>query len=400
MSDADDLVLLHGRLVEGELDDAGRVRLQGLLADAAMRQRFARLMQVDGGLCEAFRARSAPRAAPVRRRPAQRRSKPTWLPALAASLLIGSALVVWFARAPAPAPAAEVPLAQWSDEPTRPPPTTAAPGIAGPGRLRLMDGSCLELDAGCSASLAGDGGVSLHHGRLRATVVPQAPDRRLVVRTSQAEVRVLGTVFTVLVDAAGTEVGVERGRVEVAPAQRPAQRLDGGTAILVPPQGALQPAPPPAWSIDLTDAARRSGWTGILRPDGLLVAHDADISRQFSIPTWNLQMPDPGALGIAAFDAAAELRWEVSLERRAEVAINLQTWSRDGVTWMGTVQRQEALGPGRHRLTWPLRSFAPKQGALPAAMQGLPIRRLILVVWDGEAGVMAHRFAVGRPPAE
>jgi len=400
MSDTDEVDRLHGRLVEGALDEDGRARLQTLLADSETRRYFAVLMQVDGGLCELHRAPAVARPLPrlLRSRPATRRRAPLWLPALAASVLVAFGLAFWPAKPSAPVP--EAPLALWLDGAARPSPSRATPEVAGPGRLRLPDGSRLELDAGCVVTLADDGGVDLAQGRLRAVVVPQALDRRLVVRTAQAEVRVLGTVFSVTVGAEGTEVGVERGLVEVAPVGRPTQAVAAGAAVLVTAQGAVRPAPAPTWSIDLAAGAARALWSGTPRSNGLEVAYDAVTSEEFAFPTWNLQSPDPGVLGIAAFDAQAELRWEVSLTRRTLVAINLQTWARDGVTWLGAVQRQEELEPGRHTLVWPLRSFQPMEGAAPAAMQGMPIRRLIVVVWDGEAAVTAHRFALGRSAAE
>ncbi len=396
MSDADELVLLHGRLVEGVLDDAGRDRLRVLLADAQLRRRFAMLLRVDGGLRELHRMPVTVRR--TRRRPTTRSRLPLWQPALAAAVLAALGLIVWLARPVTPASAA--PLAVWLDGDARPSPTAAAPQAVGPGHLRLSDGSRLELDPGCTASLAADGGVRLAQGRLRAVVVPQDPGRRLVVRTEHADVRVLGTIFDVAVGSAGTEVGVERGRVEVAPQGRPVQQVAAGAAVLVPPQGAVRPAPPPSWSIDLADAGARVGWVGKPRPDGLELAFDAEVSAAYKVPTWNLLAPDPGVVGLAAFADAGELRWEVSVARRTLVAINVQMWGRDGGAWRGTVQRQETLEPGRHRLVWPLRTFQAREGATLAAMQGMPIRKLIVVTWDGEAAVTVHRFALGRPVAE
>lgn len=56
--------------------------------------------------------------------------------------------------------------------------------------------------------------IAWSHGHLRASVTPhQGIDLR--VTTQEAEVRVVGTVFTVDRDALGTRVAVERGKVEV-----------------------------------------------------------------------------------------------------------------------------------------------------------------------------------------
>ena len=96
MSDTDEVDRLHGRLVEGALDEDGRARLQTLLADSQMRRYFAVLMQVDGGLRELHRAPSVdlplPLPLPLSCRPATRRRVPLWLPALAATVLMASGL--------------------------------------------------------------------------------------------------------------------------------------------------------------------------------------------------------------------------------------------------------------------------------------------------------------------
>lgn len=85
-------------------------------------------------------------------------------------------------------------------------------------RLSLPDGSLAELYEGAvvDIELQSDDLVRLvqSKGRVRYTVTPN-PSRRFVVDAVGVEVRVLGTIFVVTVEAQTVRVAVERGKVQV-----------------------------------------------------------------------------------------------------------------------------------------------------------------------------------------
>ena len=94
---------------------------------------------------------------------------------------------------------------------------------APPTRLAAAEPSDLIVSQDLSLDFEGQGQlggseraprIAWSHGRLRASVTPQQ-GIDLRVTTQEAEVRVVGTVFTVHRDALGTRVTVERGKVEV-----------------------------------------------------------------------------------------------------------------------------------------------------------------------------------------
>ncbi len=385
----DELALLHGQLVEGVIDDDGRERLRLLLADPAQRARLAALIHVDGGLCEFLRAKQvATRRRPRRLKPA-RHGKLGWIVALAACLLLAIGVLAWPRQHAAPATPV---LARWADQ-DKHPGLSAGASANGPGDLLLNDGSRLGLASGTSVIIEPER-IRQTSGRLQVAAKPQPPGRQLIIETVDATIRVVGTAFTVTVAGDGTTVGVDSGRVLVQPRHAAEQALTAGMALIVPTSGAPRAVPANTWSIDLADAQARTGWFGTERNDGLALAFDAKTSKDFAIDTWNVQLPDPGLLGIAAFEPASRLHASLTLSAPTSLAVNLQAWSADGSTWLGSVQRTLNLPAGRQELDLPLASFEAKQGATPQELRGLPIRRLNLIAWTGTVDIVVHRLGI------
>jgi ferric-dicitrate binding protein FerR (iron transport regulator) len=392
--DADELALLHGRLVEDDLDAEGREQLRLLLADPAQRARFVAVMRIDGGLCGLLRTGPAAARRRARRTLPVRRTAIGWITALAAGLLLVVGVLAWLQpRSAATGETAPV-LARWADQDGRPG-LSAGADASGPGELVLNDGSRLGLSGGTSLTIETER-IRQRAGRLQVAAKPQLPGHQLVVETANATVRVVGTAFAVTVAADGTTVAVESGRVQVQPHQAAAQELSAGTALFVPAVGEPHAVPAETWSIDLADAQARIGWFGTGRNDGLALAFDAKTSKEFAIDTWNVQLPDPGRLGIAAFDTASRLQASLTLSAPTAMAVHLQMWSADGSRWLGSAQRTLDLPSGRQELDLPLAGFEAKQGAALAEMRGMPIRRLSLIAWSGSVTVVVHRLGMRR----
>jgi hypothetical protein len=109
-----------------------------------------------------------------------------------------------------------------------------------------------------------------------------------------------------------------------------------------------------------------------------------------------VQLPDPGRLGIASFDAASRLQASLTLSAPTAMAVHLQMWSADDSRWLGSAQRTLDLPSGRQELDLPLAGFEAKQGAALAEMRGMPIRRLSLIAWSGSVTVVVHRLGMRR----
>jgi hypothetical protein len=89
--------------------------------------------------------------------------------------------------------------------------------------VTLTGESMLEFDARWQKNLV------LRHGSLSVNASPQPPGRPMLVRTPTAEVEVVGTIFSLSVDAQNTHVAVEEGSVRFL-------RLADGQSVAVKEQ--------------------------------------------------------------------------------------------------------------------------------------------------------------------
>ncbi len=125
--------------------------------------------------------------------------------------------------------------------------------------LALHDarGATLELAAGSQLTLHA-GPVprcTLHSGRLRATVEPQTTHPAWAIATPHATLSVLGTRFTIVVDAAATRLAVETGAVRVATGDgSSSERVAAGESLRATTTGlAREPQLIARWTFDATD---------------------------------------------------------------------------------------------------------------------------------------------------
>src|SRR3954470_17439366 len=217
----------------GELDNREQERLRNHLAGCEACRRVEKEAEALDGALRSTLGRPAIaidlRPAVMRRLPEPRPALPwlattRWLPA-GAGFAAAIALAGWFGfhRPPAPRPSVNPP----PSEVGHPPPpalgkiaavtgalriqTASSDRTGGEGsalhagdtlrtaakagaRIELRDGTKLELSPATHVRLEA-AGLRLSSGRVLARVAPQHQD--FVVRTPQAEARVLGTVFTV-----------------------------------------------------------------------------------------------------------------------------------------------------------------------------------------------------------
>ena len=133
----------------------------------------------------------------------------------------------------------------------------------------------LRLDDGTEISLAGETRISccrhndqttliLHEGNLSAHVAPQKPGRPLQIHTANAEISVLGTRLTVGVRDEISELGVQKGLVQIK-RLTDGETIDvsGGQCAVVSQRVSLEAKPwpktPETWSEDFEDGLP-DGW--------------------------------------------------------------------------------------------------------------------------------------------
>lgn len=157
-------------------------------------------------------AELAHRRAAKRRRP--------WV--LGGGVLLAAAVAVLAVLAMRPDDAARTVEIAVADPPALPKTAT----IPDESALTLPDGSLAQMQTGARVDVAvqSEDLVRLlqHAGVVRYEVTPN-PGRRFVVDAGGVEVRVIGTVFTIALGETDVRVAVERGKVEVAGADRVAQ---------------------------------------------------------------------------------------------------------------------------------------------------------------------------------
>jgi hypothetical protein len=159
--------------------------------------------------------------------------------------LASLALVVLLSLAQHP-PTASKPLAHTTQPATHPLARTTPAAkervlqLGGRGELVLSQDALVELPADLERGAHSPVLIALQRGTLSASVGPRAPDEPLSIVTPHVVVTVVGTRFSVRVEAGLSTVSVEHGRVRVEPAgvatglaQAAARALfvDGGESV-------------------------------------------------------------------------------------------------------------------------------------------------------------------------
>ena len=93
-------------------------------------------------------------------------------------------------------------------------------GARGRAAVRYPDGTLVEVESGAlirefAAGPSGGKSILLSRGSLRAAVTPQPDGKAMILATPQAEARVLGTEFTLSIEAGATRLEVREGKVRL-----------------------------------------------------------------------------------------------------------------------------------------------------------------------------------------
>ena len=105
-------------------------------------------------------------------------------------------------------------------------------GATSAAKLQFMDGTLIEAIGDAVVEFEDDGQkhIVLREGTMLVDARPQPSGRPMLVRTTTAELEVVGTEFSVSTDAASTRLGVTEGRVRF-------KRVVDGSQVDVPANG-------------------------------------------------------------------------------------------------------------------------------------------------------------------
>ncbi len=158
-------------------------------------------------------------------------------------------LVLWLSvrpTPPAPTPAqVEIVSKTPKASDPKPPSTTArvlssGRNVVKAGRFARFHQARVEARAGDAVVLVEPPGAEartlyLEHGAARFVVRPLEPEQTMVIRTPDARIEVVGTVFSVAVDYEQTTVEVEEGTVRVWEPRKPPRLLEAGARHIARP---------------------------------------------------------------------------------------------------------------------------------------------------------------------
>ncbi len=249
------LLELIDATLDGAISEADFLRLEAQLhVDAEARQLYYDRLKLHTALGEEKAASLSPQPAA---RPTRR------LLPLTGSLLFGGltilllATAIWLAKAPEPAlpeMASSEPTAEgfgvvidsidahWASTSYSHGQLIAGEKLSlqsGIAHIELFSGVALVLEGGADFQLHSDMEMTLHTGRLRATVPP--PARGFRVRTSTGDVVDLGTEFAIDARAERADVHVLDGEVEWHPTTADTHQLRDGQSLGWTRDGVVQP---------------------------------------------------------------------------------------------------------------------------------------------------------------
>ncbi len=301
-----DLDGLLNSLADGLLTPEEEARLAEILkSDAAARRRYRQFMGLQASLMWDYAALATPASevAPMRETVKSRRWPVIW--AMAATIVFAATLAaIWIPRHSKDPISSVVELVSatgavsWSDDSGNQrvglargtkltEGTLVVESEAGSAQLRFRDGTQLTLsgEAELAFSETGQKRLTLRRGTFTAEVSPQPAGHPLLIRTTTAELTVVGTSFSLAADPRQTALNVETGKVRM-------RRLADGQSVDVSARHAavafldarseLRPAqsefPPTSWSQSFStppSSNSRGEW---------LAADDALAGRMRAVP--------------------------------------------------------------------------------------------------------------------
>ncbi|MCA9155553.1 MAG: FecR domain-containing protein [Planctomycetales bacterium] len=304
--------------------------------------------------------------------------------------------------------------------------TLVVEGEAASAQLRFADGTRLTLSGDAELSFT-DGKqkqLVLRRGLLAAQVERQPPIRPLVVRTPTAEVRVVGTVFSVSADQDGTELMVESGRVRM-------RRLaDGKEVELTDRQSAvatfdtaepMKPArpapPPPQWTQDFREPPppnckghwqpARDGQAAMVTAVPCIAGRDADDRPVIHYGITARAAPTAASHGLVTLTPTSRLRvrYRVASDSNVRIMLGLQKpnggFGGNFQVWLAAdeVSRLLTTEPSTSDASWqsldiPIAEFEPLIDHIPRPPNNAQVSLVFVATTSIEAGLEVAELSI------
>jgi len=288
-------------------------------------------------------------------------------------------------------------------------------------RLRFDDGTEIEVARDAVVEFEDDGQkrIVLRKGTMSVDARPQPPGRPMLVRTPTAEVEVVGTEFSLSVDAAATHVGVTEGQVRF-------KRMADGSGVDVPansvsmaslaassPLAVTAPtAPPDAFVESFSRPSGRSEEMGRWLPaDGDLPPRMAAIPyvagrKATARPTIHHGVGlDAQPPGFAAFHRDSVVRVRLRTSKPAEINCMIGMWMPSGAfggnflaTFTPSASGDASGGADGWRTievaAAALRPLCEGYGQIPV---GAGVQRVVVNSIERDVGLEVAEVAIERP---
>ena len=290
----------------------------------------------------------------------------------------------------------------------------------GAGTFEFADGSRLILEGRAAAVVAENQykTVRLVEGTLFATVRPQPAGRPMLVSTSTAEVRVLGTEFAVTAAEERSVVNVGRGRVELRRLSD-GQRLEVGSgqsvaatlATNAPLRLRRDEVPANRWQRMFAEQPS-AGWSGDWQPATAeaparlravpMLAGRAWLGEILVFHGVKYHEPEEAGGGWVLLEAASQVRLRARLEADATLQVFVVLRSAPG-RWGGNFMAELPAttgvlqSDGWRDFVVPVSSLQPRRPEVGTRVEGSLLAMLFINTRERDAGLEIASVEVGPP---
>lgn len=293
-------------------------------------------------------------------------------------------------------------------------------GAVASAQLRFKDGTVLTLVGNSEILFSVNGRklVELKSGSLSASVAKQPAGRPMIIRTSTAEMEVLGTAFAVnaqadetrldvaegsvrmrrLVDGHAVDVGAKHSAVASLDAQKP---LTSATSVLPPTEWRTDFSAPPGPGSKGELLAATGGLPARMRSVPLVMARKKEGSPiiHYGVVARDQSRPSAGSFAALTSDSVVRLRWRANEPTGLFIFLVTQ---RPGGAFGGNLELKlpgTAGAPdadGWRTVSLPLRSFRPP-AAHHADFPGKFVSILMVTTYEKDAGLEIAEMGIGNP---
>ena len=282
-------------------------------------------------------------------------------------------------------------------------------------RVRFADGTRIVLDGPAEVDFSEQDGKRLRvrHGKLTAEVSKQPAGQPMQVLTPTADLFVVGTAFSVDVQARTTGLDVEEGLVrmrrladsseaEVPPGHRLVCTLDSGEKLIPQPEVAA----PTRWTADFSTQPERLTGVWIAPsasyPKGAL-GSQAFVAKKFSDGRVSIHhgiiLESFTGLALLVPESVIRLRLRTKQDAALQLIVSLYSGSGEyaGNFELSPLTCRASVDGEWRDFSLPLSRFFPTQPSFPALPSESTLGKFILTTFQSDAGLELLEVEISRP---